>query len=614
MPVFDHGVAQLPPVAVGVAVLGAPVLLVLGRRAPRLAVDLVAMAFCATTLALVSIVLATASSGRVVTWVAGWAPHHGDTVGVVLVADPVGAGIAVAAAALMAVALVYSSRYIESVRAHFHCLMLLFLGGMVGLALSGDVFDMFGFFELMGAATYGLTGMMVEEPSSLQGAVNFGIVNSLGAYVTLMGIGLLLARTGRLDLPGLGHALAHHRPDALVICAFCLVLTGFLVKGAVAPFHFWLADAHAVAPSPVCILFSGAMLPLGVYAAFRIYWTVFSGTIPPGDVRRAFLVLGAATAVIGAVMALTQRHVKRLLSYSTIAHVGLFVVAAGCLTADGTAGAALYVAGYAGAIGALFLVAGVLLDLYGTVDEHELFGRARPNRALGALFAAGAVAIAALPPFGTGLGSAVSTAAARALGYAWAPALFVGVPALTGAAALRAWARTFLGVGARPTAERGIGAEAHRATGGGEQPEAEIRRAPWSMLVPVVLLLAAALSVGLLPGILGGMERAGAYYVDRVGYVHAALFHAHARVTVHAVGGWNAYGVGTGVLSALGAAGIAGLALFGRPLLERFPAVRRLSAPVGLLHRLHSGHVGDYVAWLVAGVAVLAGFVGIPLR
>lgn len=613
MLVFDHGAAQLAPVAVGVAVLGAPVLLLLGRRVPRVIVDVVAIAFCATTLALSAVVFATASSGRVVTWVAGWSPHHGQTVGIVLVADPVGSGLAVAGASLMLLALVYSARYIESVHAHYQCLMLLFLGGIVGFSLSGDIFDMFGFFELMGAASYGLTGMMVEEPSSLQGALNFGIVNSLGAYVTLMGIGLLFARTGRLDLPGLGHALAHHHADALVICAFCLVLTGFLVKGAVFPFHFWLADAHAVAPSPVCLLFSGVMVPLGVYAAFRIYWVVFGATIPPGDVRRAFLVLGVVTAVVGAVMALTQRHVKRLLSYTTIAHVGLFVVAMGCLTAAGTAGATLYAVGYAGAVGALFLATGILLDLYGTVDERELFGRARRNRLLGVLFAVGAFAVAALPPFATSLGNAMSTAAAGGLGYPWAPALFVGIPALTGAAVLRVWARVFRGLGGRPSDERGVAAES-RATGGAEEPEAELHAAPWSMLAPIVVLLVAAFAIGVLPGAHAAAARAGAYFVDRAGYVAQALYRAHVRVVVAPVAGWSAEAVWTGALSTLFAGAMAALALFGGPLLDRLPSLRHLSVPVGFLHRLHSGHVGDYVAWLLVGVAVLAGFVGLPLR
>ena len=138
---------------------------------------------------------------------------------------------------------------------------------MCGFALTGDLFNAFVFFELMGVVAYALTGYRVEEARAVQGALVFGVVNSLGAYTTLLGIGLLYARTGELGLAQIGSALDAHPggPDALVIAAFVLVVTGLLVKAAAVPFHFWLADAHAVAPTPVCMLLSGVMVELGVY-------------------------------------------------------------------------------------------------------------------------------------------------------------------------------------------------------------------------------------------------------------------------------------------------------------------------------------------------------------
>ena len=217
-----------------------------------------------------SAVLRSSATKALVGWSGGWRPVHGFSVGIPMVADDVGAGVALLAAGLVLLALVYSWRYFADVGSHFEVLLLLFLAGMQGFAFSGDLFDIFVFFELMGAVAYALTATKIEDPSSLQGGLNFGVVNSLGTYLSLFGVGLLYARTGQLNLAGLGRALAGDRPDALVIAGFVLVSTGFLVKGALAPFHFWLADAHAVAPTPVCLL-------------FPVSWSSWVSTASPGD-------------------------------------------------------------------------------------------------------------------------------------------------------------------------------------------------------------------------------------------------------------------------------------------------------------------------------------------
>ncbi|MFJ7213984.1 complex I subunit 5 family protein [Amycolatopsis sp. NPDC098790] len=593
--------SALPSLIVALPLLAACLLLGLGMKLPRVVADGFATAAALAATVLSAVLLAAVQHGRVVVWLGGHRPDGARSLGIVLAADGLNTTLALLASFLTTCALVYSWRYFEAVEARYHAMMLLFLTGMLGFLLTGDLFTLFVFFELMSGVAYALTGYRVEEADSVQGALNFGVVNSLGAYFTLMGIGLLYARGGQLGLAQLGVALDGKPADALVLAAFVLVCTGLLVKAAAVPFHFWLADAHAVAPTPVCVLFSGVMVELGAYGVLRVRRTVFGGVLDDGTFARVLLVLGIASAVLGAVLCFTQRHLKRLLAYSTIAHTGLFLC--GLAAADGAAstGFLLAVAGHAGAKAALFLLVGALKDRYGSVDEDELFGKCGHSRLEGGLFLLAGLVLAGLPPFGIAFGKDVAEHALEETGYGWLVAVFVVVTAVTAGAVLRAGLGVYFGRGRPPRRDDG-----DRTPGTDEEPETggRIERTPATMTAAIVAVLAAALAV---PWLGEAAVTAGRQEADREGYLHDVLPAVGSPGSLPPVTAeWTSSGLLFGGLTVLLALGIAAAALWP----HRLPSwPRPVRTALDALHRGHSGHVGDYVAWLLVGVTALTALV-----
>jgi len=597
-------VTWLPPLLVAVPLLTAAVVAGGDHVTPRVLQNAIGVAGSAATCGLGIVLFRAAERHQVLTWAGGWRPRGGVVIGIDLAADPLGAGLCALIGAVVCAALVYSWAYMPEAAKLYDTLLLLSCAAMCGFALSGDLFNLFVWLELASVAAFALTGFEVRQLGPLQGALNFSIVNTLGGYFVLIGIALLYARTGALNLAQIGSALAGRRPDGLVIVAMTFVVCGFLTKAAVVPFHLWLADAYAVAPVPVCLVFAGVMTDIGLFGVARVYATTFSGVFAAHarELGDLLLWLGIVSALLGGVMTLLQRHLKRMLAYSVVCHLGIMLAGIGLLSPKGLAGAAAMLVAHGLATGALFLATGILLAWLGSVDELELRGRARRRPWLAALWFGGTIALIGPPYVGVYLGHSEIDDAAAALGRHWVQPLLWFASSLAAAALLRVGGRIFLGLGF--------------STAPFLSPEVRERPPKRGASVPLLaattaVFVVASLVVSVVPGLAPRLDDGAARFLDRAAYVRDVVHGAAAGAgpqlpyaLAHTSLETLLYSLGATLLAfALAAAGLA------RPGL-----VRILERPVIALKRVHSGVVGDYVTWFALGTAMIGGVWALTLR
>ena len=566
------------PLAVAVPLLGGAVLAAISSLRLRRTAEAVAVGTAATSALLCGWIAVASQGGWEVYWFGGWRPRGEVVLGIDFAADPIGAGAACLAGVLVTAALVFGAAYIHDLgQTLFQVLMLTVLAGMVGFALTGDLFDMFVFFELMSVPAFALVSYMNEEVGPLLGGVNFAVTNTLAAFLVLIGITLVYARTGSLNLARIGEALAGRGADGLVVVAFALIAAGFLTKAAAVPFHFWLVDAYAVAPAPVTIVFPGVLSEMGLLGLVRVYWTCFSGPLGAhaDGVRAGLVGAGVLTAVLGVVMCLGEPHFKRLLAFATVGHIGMFMVGVGLLDREAITGAALWIAADGAVKAALFMLAGLLVrTVHGRAGDRSIW--------VAVLIGAGGVLLTAPPPSGAFAGKSLIERAADGVGYGWAPWFLTIVSALIGMAVIRAAVRIAL---APAEAEEDAGAAGEPARG---RP---LRRA--TLLLPAGLL-AASLLLGVAPGVEDAGTRAGALLADRPAYAAAVLEGRTPRAVEMSAPAASTRDLVLGAGSAATAVALAAV-------LARRRAARRPE----LVKRLHTDHVGDQVAWMLVGVAVL---------
>ncbi len=593
-----------PALCVAVPLLGAALLAAARKWLSRVAMDALGLVVALATLGIAATLLVGAvHHGASVYWQGGWWPRGSIAIGIAFVIEPIGTGLAVLAGVLTTLSLLFSWRFVDSGNKHLQPLMLIFLAAMCGFSLTGDLFNLFVFFELMSIAAFALCGLKTAEPAPLQGSFNFGITNSVAGFFVLTGIALLYAITGALNMAQIGLSIGP-RHDPLVLFAWTLIACGFFVKAAVAPFHLWLPDAHAVAPTPVCVLFSGLMVELGLYAVARIHFAIFEQSFAPHltAFHGILFAFATVTVLLASLMCYAEHHLKRMLAFSTVCHSGLMLAALAAGGPLGLAAMLTYLVAHAFVKGGLFFLSGVLLHTQNSITERELFasGRRLPGRGifLGALWILGGIGLAAAPPFALLFGEAAAEHAAELNHLHGLSLLFIIGGAFTAAAVLRVGMHTFFGWG--------DGTLSDRSAEIGEMPEtpAEDRKLHAFHVIPPALCILFAIALFADPQWLHVMRDAAAAMANQAAYLHTSYTGQHVALTQPS---WREAIPGA-IVRSLIALALAILIALSSVFRNRLARPLRVGAFLERgfrpLREMQSGHPGDYVLWITVGVAL----------
>ncbi|MFC6906091.1 monovalent cation/H+ antiporter subunit D family protein [Halalkalicoccus tibetensis] len=388
-------------------------------------------------------------------------------VGIELVADRLSVPFLVLVTAISAGVLAYTRR--GGPRGNsFYSAYLLLVGGLAGLSLTGDVFNMFVFLEIVGLTTYALIAKGKSGEAAIA-ALKYLIIGTVGASLYLVGVGFLFVATGTLNMIDLATAIPERAGygDPLILSAFAFIFVGFAIKIALFPLHTWQPDAYQRAPDGVTPMISALVSTVSAYALFRLTYSVFTVEflLATPYATEIVVTLGSLSVLAGSVLAVMQREVKRMLAYSSVSQFGLVVLAYGLLNDTALVGALIHLFGHAIMKGGLFLGVGVVAAGVGarTVDEYGGLAKRMPFAA-GALAVLG-IALVGVPPSVGFVGKwFIAVGAVEAGAWPVAVVIFLSTMLTLAYVARLLEKMYFTPVADRPTP----GAV---ATDGGEQPE-----------------------------------------------------------------------------------------------------------------------------------------------
>jgi proton-translocating NADH-quinone oxidoreductase chain N len=300
---------------------------------------------------------------------------------------------------------VFSGPYLsrEAGQEKYYAMLVLMISMIVGLGCATDLFNLWIWFEAMAVTSYLLVSFYHEQPAALEAGIKYLVQSAAGSALIVVGVALVLAATGTLDLAQIRSSAT---PVPLLAAAGALFVIGFGVKAALVPLHTWLPDAHSQAPSGISAMLSGVVIEAGLVALLKAVSALFAVT-PSWPV--VLMGCGALNMLVGNLMALRQVQVKRLLAYSSVAQIGYILLGLGISfytgTADGAQGAFFHLFNHAIMKGLAFLSAGALLHALSVAyGEHapltvgDLSGAARRYPLAALSLSMAVLGLGGLPP------------------------------------------------------------------------------------------------------------------------------------------------------------------------------------------------------------------------
>lgn len=332
-------------------------------------------------------------------WMGNWEPVEGYAIGIGYEIDALNMFFALLVVTTILLAAIYSMKYMarDHHLGHYYTLFLMLSGSVLGLVLTGDIFNMFVMIEIMTFASVALTAFRNNKNGALEAGFKYLIIGSIGSSMTLAGIALLYAQCHTLNMAQISAALASGLTPTS-ITAFALMFSGFGVKSYLVPFHAPAADAYMTAPTSISMVFSGMVNKAGVYGMIRLVYIIFRA-MDLTSVQLMLATFGTVTMFVGVTMALAQHDFKRLLAFHSISQIGYVITAIGLATVLGLEAGLFHAMNHTLFKGLLFLTAGAVLYATGTCDLDKLGGLAKKMPKTAICFLVGAFSISGLPPF-----------------------------------------------------------------------------------------------------------------------------------------------------------------------------------------------------------------------